>query len=63
MVVDYLSAVMFYFADMLYKNHLTCAVCTILDWHVVNVAGMWILYSVHAIHLAQGIIDSPRMEA
>ena len=58
MTVDYLSAVIFCFTDMLYKNHLASTVCTILDWHIVNVAGMWILHLVYAIHLANGVIDS-----
>ena len=62
MIVDYLSAVIFCFADMLYKNHLASTVCTIPDWHIVNVTGKWILYPVYSIHLAQGIIDSTRME-
>ena len=40
MTVDYLSAVIICFADMLDKNHLAGTVCTILDWYIVNAAGM-----------------------
>ena len=40
MIVDYLSAAVFCFADMLDKNHLASTVCTILDWYIVNIAGM-----------------------
>ena len=29
----------------------------------MNVAGMWLLHPVYAIHLAQEIIDSTRIEA
>ena len=63
MTVDYLSAVIFCFADMLDKNLSASTVCTILDWHTVNVAGMWMLHPVYSIHLAQGIIDSTGAEA
>ena len=59
MSVDYLSAVIFCFADMLDKNHLAGTVCTILSWHIVSVAGMWILHLVYVINF----IDSTRMEA
>ena len=49
---------------MMDKNHLASTVCTILDWYIVNVAGMWILHSIYyAIHLVQGIIDTTGMEA
>ena len=61
--VDYLSAVIFCFVDELDKKHLASTVCTILSWHIVSVAGMWILHLVYAINLAQGIIDSTGMEA
>ena len=57
MTVDYLSAITFCFADTLDKNHLTNTVCTIPDWHIVNVTGRWILVPVYVIHLAQRIID------
>ena len=40
MAVDYLSAVIFCFTDMLDKNHLASTVRTIYDWYIVNVAGM-----------------------
>ena len=40
MIVDYLSAAVFCFTDMLDKNHLASTVCTILDWYIVNIAGM-----------------------
>ena len=63
MTVDYLLAVIFCFADMLDKNHLASTVCTIFNWHIMNVAGMWLLHPVYAIHLAQEIIDSTRIEA
>ena len=63
MTVDYLSAEIFCFADMLDKNHLATTVCTILSWHIVSVAGMWILHLVYVIHLAQGIIDFIGMKA
>ena len=57
MTLDHLSAVIFCFADVLDKNHLAGTVYTILDWHIVNVAGMCILHLVYAIHLAQGILN------
>ena len=63
MTVDYLSAVMFGFADTLDWNHLASTLCTNLEWHIVNVVGMWILLSVYVIHLAHGIMDSTRMES
>ena len=63
MTVDYLLAVIFCFADMLDKDHLASTVCTILDWHIMNVAGMWIFHPVNAIHLAQEIIDSTGIES
>ena len=63
MTVDYLPAVIFCFADILDKNHLASTVHTILDWHIVNVAGKWILHPAYAIHLAQGNIDSTGIEA
>ena len=43
---------------MLDKNHLARTVCTILDWHRVNVTGKWILHPIYAIYLAQGLVDS-----
>ena len=65
MTVDYSSTVIFCFADMLDKNHLARTVCTILDWHRVNVTGKWILHPIYAIYLTQGLADSIRtlMEA
>ena len=63
MTVDYLSAVILCFADMLDKNRLVRTACRILDFHIVNVAGMWILHLVYVIHIAQGIIDYTGMEA
>ena len=63
MTVDYLSVVIFCFTDMLYKSHLASTVCTILDWYVVNVAGMWILHPVCSIHLAHRVIEFAGIEA
>ena len=62
MTVDYLSAVIICFADILDKNHLAGTVCTIRDWYIVNITGMCILHIVYVIHLAQGIIDCTGME-
>ena len=63
LTVDYLSAVIFCFADMLDKKHLASTACTMLDWHIANVEGMCVLHPVDAVHLAQGIIDYTGMEA
>ena len=35
---------------------------TILDFYIVNVEGMWVLYLVYIIHLALGIVDSTGIE-
>ena len=48
---------------MVNKDYLASAVCTILDWQIVIVAGMWILHPVDAIHLAQGIINITGMKS
>ena len=40
LTVDYLSAVILCFADMLDRNHLASTSCTILDFQIVNVEGI-----------------------
>ena len=52
------TSIMFCFADMLDKNRLVRTACTMLDWHIVNVAGMWILHPVYAIALVITSLES-----